>query len=86
MTVTGNGTLESSKIIQGMRLTSLNFTNGFANLTGGGINNTFVNFDFKGFDGKAYDFNLELFGNGAVTKSLSVILVLLLKVLFYFLN
>ncbi|XP_070495195.1 uncharacterized protein [Chironomus tepperi] len=82
---TGNGTLEISKLILGMRLTSLNYTDGFANLTSGGVNYTFVNFDFKGTDvAKAYDFNLELFGNSAVTKSLSVVLVLIFNVVIYF--
>ncbi|KAL7039838.1 hypothetical protein ACKWTF_000135 [Chironomus riparius] len=85
LTAIGNGSLESSKTILGIKLTSLNYTDGFANLTSGGINYTFVNFDFKGTNlRKAYDFDLELFGNNAVSRSLSVTLMILLSNAIFF--
>ena len=87
MTAVGNGSLDVSKTILGIRLTSLNYTDGFATLTSGGVNYTFVNFDFKETEiGRGYDFNLELFGNNAVTKSLSVILMIMFSAVIYFFN
>ena len=64
-------------MIRGMRLTRQNNTDGLWTLTSGGVNNTFVSFDFRGSGlGRAYDFELELFGTGA-SKSFSVVLVAL---------
>lgn len=60
-----------------MRLTRQNNTDGLFTLTSGGVNHNFVNFDFRGTGpGRAYDFELELFGTGS-TKSFSIILIAL---------
>lgn len=66
-----------------MRLITLNFTNGLYEIIGGGLNHSSVTFNFKGPDtGKAYDFNLEIFGNSANHGKLSMILVILLGILY----
>ncbi|CAG9797129.1 unnamed protein product [Chironomus riparius] len=74
---TGSGSHSSSNTIRGMRLTRLNNTDGLWTHTGGGLNHNFVSFNFSGSGlGRAYDFELELFGTAA-SKSLSIILVAL---------
>ena len=66
-----------------MRLTRRNNTDGLWVHTSGGVNHNFVSFNFTGNGlGRAYDFELELFGTGA-TKSLSVILVALSSVIMF---
>lgn len=78
-----NATLETSKTIVGMKLTRLNETNGLWNLIAGGINESFVTFNFKGDKaGEPYDFNLELYGNSAESGKLSMILMILSGILY----
>ena len=86
-TATGSGSFSSQTMIRGMRLTRMNNTDGLWNLRSGGVNHTFYNLDFWGAGvGRAYDFNVELFGAGS-TKSFSVVLItlssLLLCVLYF---
>ncbi|XP_070495094.1 uncharacterized protein [Chironomus tepperi] len=79
----GTGSMSTSHIIRGMRLTRLNNTDGSWALTSGGLDHTFVRFDFRGIaPGRGYDFNLELFGTGA-TKSISIVLVALSSVIMF---
>lgn len=68
--------MSTSSIIFGMRLTRLNGTDGLHTLLSGGVNHKFVNFDFMGVGiGRAYDFNIELYGSAA-KKGFSIVLVL----------
>lgn len=70
-----------------MRLKSLNNTNGLWELTDGGLNKSFVTFNFKGAGvGRAYDFNIEIFGNSAAAIKLSMILVILSTFIFVLLK
>lgn len=78
-----NETIEISGTILGMRLLSLNNTNGLWELIGGGLNDSFVTFNFKGVGaGGSYDFNVEIFGNGATAVNFSVLIVMLSSILF----
>ncbi|CAG9798240.1 unnamed protein product [Chironomus riparius] len=80
-----NTTLQVPGNILGLRLTSLNNTNGLWEELGGGINNDYVTFIFKGSDvGEPYDFNLQIFGNSSVTLKISVFIVILSSVFMYF--
>lgn len=78
--------MSTGNVILGMRLTRLNGTDGLHTLISGGVNHKFVNFDFMGVGmGRAYDFNIELYGSAA-TKSFSVVSVILLSFVIYILN
>jgi hypothetical protein len=79
-----NEKIKSSGTILGMRLKSLNNTNGLWELIGGGLNENFASFNFKGSaTGSAYDFTVEVFGNNAKTVKLSIILFFLSFVLIF---
>ncbi|KAL7039840.1 hypothetical protein ACKWTF_000137 [Chironomus riparius] len=83
---TGNGSMSTSNVILGMRLIRLNGTDGLHTLISGGVNHKFVNFDFMGVGiGRAYDFDIELFGSAA-TKNFSTVLTLLSSFLIYIFN
>jgi hypothetical protein len=87
LTAEGNGTLETSRTILGIKLTSLNNTNGLWELTDGGLNKSFVTFTFRGAGvGRAYDFNIEIFGNNAAVMKMSMIAVILSTILFILLK
>ncbi|CAG9798241.1 unnamed protein product [Chironomus riparius] len=78
-----NETVEIIGTILGMRLQSLNNTNGLWELIGGGLNESFVIFNFKGTDaGRPYDFNIELFGNSASAVKISVFVMIVSSILF----
>lgn len=78
-----NETIEISGTILGMRLLSLNNTNGLWELIGGGLNDSFVTFNFKGVGaGGSYDFSVEIFGNSATAVNFSVLIVMLSSILF----
>ena len=81
----GNKTIEIPGIILGLRLTSVNSTDGLWEELGGGVNNNFVIFNFKGSEaGKPYDFRLEIFSNNAATLKLSIFLAIFCIILFLF--
>ena len=68
-------------MIRGMILTRNNNTDGIWILRNGGVSQTFADFEFRGAGvGRAFDFDLEVFGAGAM-KSFSIILVSLSSVL-----
>ena len=78
--------MSTSNVILGMRLIRLNGTDGLHTLISGGVNHKFVDFLFMGVGmGRAYDFNVELFGSAA-TKSFSVVLIVLSSLVFCILN
>ena len=80
-----NETLEITGTILGIRLKSLNETNGMWELIGGGLNESFVTFNFKGTEaGRPYDFNIELFGNSATSMKMSLFAIILSSILFAF--
>lgn len=75
--------MSSSNVILGMRLLRLNGTDGLHTLTGGGVNHKFVTFDFMGVGvGRAFDFNIELYGTAA-TKSLSLLIATMSSILIF---
>ena len=83
MSAEENATLSVNGVILGIRITSLNYTDGLWELIGGGLEQDFVIFSFKGTQvGRPFDFNIEIFGNNAGTLKLSLVLVVLLSMLF----
>ena len=78
-----NETLEITGTILGIRLKSLNETNGLWELIGGGLNESFVTFNFKGTEaGSPYDFNIEIFGNSAASMKISLFAIILSSILY----
>ncbi|CAG9798238.1 unnamed protein product [Chironomus riparius] len=86
-TANENATITVNGVILGIRLTSLNYTTGLYELIGGGLEQNFVTFNFRGSRaGGPYDFNIEIFGNSSVSVKLSMALVAVLSLLFSFLR
>ncbi|CAG9797132.1 unnamed protein product [Chironomus riparius] len=81
-TAEGNGSFQGKEIILGIRLTSLNYTDGSWEIIEGGLNQSFIAFEFIGSDiGRPYDFKIEVYGNNAIIMKLSGNLFILLSVL-----
>lgn len=82
-TANENATIPVNGVIRGIRLTSLNSTTGLYELIDGGLEQNFVTFNFKGAQaGLPYDFNVEIYGNSAVTVKMSMALLAMLILLF----
>ncbi|XP_070495193.1 uncharacterized protein [Chironomus tepperi] len=82
-----NTTIQVPGTILGLKLTSLNSTSGLWEEIGGGVNHDFVTFIFKGSDvGKPFDFNLEIFGNSAMSLNVSAFAVIMSIILLALLN
>ncbi|CAG9798239.1 unnamed protein product [Chironomus riparius] len=78
----GNASFSTSGTILGIKLTFLNYTDGLYEIIKGGLNESFVTYEFNGpYQGEPYDFKIEIFGNNAATVKFSIILMIILNIL-----